>query len=303
MIQIRRILCPTDLSEIASRAVDHAVALARFYGGEVHLLHVVEPLLHGHGVPRFYPSWTALNPAVREELELSLAGLAAPARTLGIPVRHEIAEGGTVDVLLDRARSLPADIVVMGTHGRGGFEHLVLGSVTEKVMRKAPCPVMTVPPPAAGLHPLGSVLYSRILCPIDFSGASLHALRHALSLAQESKARLTVMHAIEWAAPDTAEARPTWFDVPEFERHMEHDARERMRLLLPEDARDWCEVEQILSWGRPWREILREAEERQSELIVMGVRGRGALDLAVFGSTTQHVVRAARCPVMVIHTD
>jgi nucleotide-binding universal stress UspA family protein len=84
---------------------------------------------------------------------------------------------------------------------------------------------------------------------------------------------------------------------------MERDARQRLQEAVPEAARDWCQAQEELAVGKPWREILRTAAERRSDLIVMGVRGRNAVDLAVFGSTAHRVVRRAHCPVLVIHTD
>ena len=111
------------------------------------------------------------------------------------------------DVIVANARKWRADLIVMGTHGRSGFERWVLGSVTEKVLRKAPCPVLTVPPPAGELHPDGSVLFRRIVCPVDFSGASLAALAYAVKLAEESRAEITVLHVLEWLVEDEPSAR------------------------------------------------------------------------------------------------
>jgi nucleotide-binding universal stress UspA family protein len=87
-----------------------------------------------------------------------------------------------------------ADLLVMGTHGRSGFEQLLLGSVTEKVLRKASCPVLTVPRRHPDAVPETPVLFKEILCPVDFSDCSMRALNHAMSLAQEADAHLTVLH-------------------------------------------------------------------------------------------------------------
>jgi nucleotide-binding universal stress UspA family protein len=303
MIEIRRILCPTDLSEIAPRAFDHALALARFHQAEVELAYVSEPLLPGPVAPTSYPPWVVLDPALRGRLQSALETLAAPASALGIPVRIEVQEGRVVAKILERARAWPADVVVMGTHGRGGFERWVLGSVTEKVLRRAPCPVLTVPPPASGLRPESCVLFRRIVCPVDFSCASLAALGYALKLAEESGAEITVLHVLEWLIEDEPGARIAGFDVPEFRRYLEKDAHDRLGKIVPEDAHNWCRPREVVMGGRPWREVLRVAEEDRADLIVMGVRGRNPVDLAVFGSTTQHVVRGAKCPVLVVHTD
>jgi nucleotide-binding universal stress UspA family protein len=303
MIEIRRILCPTDLSDIAPRALDNALALARFHRAEIELLYVSEPLLPGPAGPVSYPPWSVLDPAVRGRLAQALEALIAGAAPKGVAIAPKVVEGRVVAELLGRARSWPADLVVMGTHGRGGFERLVLGSVTEKVLRQAPCPVLTVPPPAAGVHPEGSVLFRRIVCPVDFSPASLAALGHALKLAEESCADLHVLHVVEWLAEEDPMAHVAGFDVPEFRRHLQRDAESRLAKLVPDEARNWCKPHELVTRGRPWREILRVAEEQDAELVVMGVRGRNPVDLALFGSTTQHVVRGARCPVLVVHTD
>ena len=302
MIEIRRILCPTDLSDVAPRAFDHALALARFHQAEIELAYVSEPLLPGPVAPATYPPWAVLDPAVRGRLRSALEALATPAREVGVPVGFGVYEGRVVAEILDRARAWPADMLVMGTHGRGGFERWVLGSVTEKVLRKAPCPVMTVPPPAAGLHPSGAVLFRSIVCPVDFSDASLAALRHALKLAEESGAEITLLHVLEWLVEDEPGARIAGFDVPEFRRYLEKDAREKLARAVPAEARDWCRPREEVVGGRPWREVLRVAEQRQADLVVMGVRGRHPVDIALFGSTTYHVVRGARCPVLVVHT-
>jgi len=303
VIQIRHILCPTDLSDIARRAFDHATALARFYKAEIEVVYVSEPLLPGPAAPASYPPWAVLDPAVRGRLQAALEELVRPARESGLGVRIEVGEGGVVAEILARARSWPADMVVMGTHGRGGFERWVLGSVTEKFLRKAPCPVLTVPPPSEGLHPSESVLFRRLVCPVDFSPASLAALAHAFKLAEENGAEITVLHVIEWLVEEEPGARIAGFDVPEFRQYLNRDARARLHALVPDEARDWCRPREEVLGGRPWREILRVAEERQAELVVMGVRGRNPVDLALFGSTTNHVVRGARCPVLVVHSD
>jgi nucleotide-binding universal stress UspA family protein len=303
VIEIRHILCPTDLSDIAPRAFDHALALARFHQAEIELAYVSEPLLPGPVAPTSYPPWAVLDPAVRGRLRSALEALAAPANALGVPVRIEVYEGRVVAEILGRARTWPADVVVMGTHGRNGFERWALGSVTEKVLRKASCPILTVPPPAEGLHPAGAVLFRRMVCPVDFSEASLAALGYALKLAEESCAEITVLHVLEWLVEDEPGARIAGFDVPEFRRYLEKDARDRLHKVVPEDARDWCRPREEVVGGRPGREVLRLAEERQADLVVMGVRGRNPVDLALFGSTTHHVVRGARCPVLVVHTN
>jgi nucleotide-binding universal stress UspA family protein len=207
-----------------------------------------------------------------------------------------IDNGHVADRVLDRARSLPADLIVMGTHGAGGFEHLVLGSVAEKVLRKATCPVMTVPPQARTTSKLP---FKRLLCPVDFSDSSLSALQFGLSIAQESDAELTILHVFEWLPGDEPMTnRP--INVPEYRRQLEQDFAEKLRALVPDSVRDWCRPSTRMAHGKAYREILGAATEENVDLIVMGVHGRNALDLMLFGSTTNQVVRRATCPVLTL---
>jgi nucleotide-binding universal stress UspA family protein len=298
MPQIRRVLCPTDLSDVAPGAFAHAVALARFHRAELELAHVHEPLIPGPAEPPTQPPWVALDPEVRGRLQSALEALAS--RASDVTVRFGIYTGQVVPEILARARGWPADLVVMGTHGRGGFERWVLGSVTERLLRRAPCPVLAVPPPAAEPFAAGPP-YRRVLCAVDFSPPSVAAARFALDMAFEESVAVALLHVLEWPVEDEHNGRLAGFDVPEFRRHLERDATARLHGLVSDGDRARG-VEELVGGGRPWREVLRVAEERRADLIVMGVRGRSAVDLALFGSTTHHVLRGAGCPVLVLHT-
>ena len=299
MPEIRHILCPTDLSEVAPGAFAHAAALARHHKAEVELAYVHEPLLPGPAGPPTCPPWAVLDPEVRGRLQAALEALAALAAD--VPVRFGVYEARVVPQILARAAGWPAHLVVMGTHGRGGFERWVLGSVTERVLRKATCPVLTVPPYAPA-PPAAGPPFGRVVCAVDFSAPSLAAARYALGLTRETGAALTLVHVVEWPVEDERGTRLAGFDVPEYRRYLERDALDRLRRLAGEDERAHP-VEPRIAGGRPWQEILRVVEEREADLVVMGVRGRSAVDLALFGSTTHHVVRGASCPALVVHTN
>jgi nucleotide-binding universal stress UspA family protein len=117
---------------------------------------------------------------------------------------------------------MPADLLVMGTHGRSGFEALFLGSVTEKVLRSTRVPVLTVPP---AVERVESVVYKTILCPIEFWDASTRALEYALTLAQETGARLILLHVVEQLVDAPQLGEVSQFSVPEYRRYLEEDAR------------------------------------------------------------------------------
>jgi nucleotide-binding universal stress UspA family protein len=298
MIEIRRILCPIDFSDASRHALEHAVVIAGWYRSRIVALHVGHPMILLSPLVLFTDPPGAILPTEpdRQQLRQQLREWLVPAEKAGLETEALFDEGNSVTRILERARSLPADLIVMGTHGRGGFERLILGSVTERILRKAKCPVLTVPPPATASSKLP---FKQMLCPIDFSEPSISALQFAFSIAQESDARLTIQHVFEWSSDDQAIAKRS-FELSEFRRQWEAETRQRLEGLISDDVRRWCAPEPKLSLGKPYRQILALAEAEHIDLIVMGVHGRNALDLLLFGSTTNHVVQRASCPVLTL---
>jgi nucleotide-binding universal stress UspA family protein len=189
-IQIERILCPTDFSEFSVRALRHATALARRFGARLTVLHVIPQWVPYTHAPAYFPGPMLANPALCRHVEQDVREFAAPAIEAGVPVETMLREAEPWREIQAVAEELPADLVVMGTHGRGGFEQLLLGAVAEKVLRRAPCPVLTV------CHEEGRTweapgLIRRILCATDLSEASGPTIRYALSLAEEYEAAVT----------------------------------------------------------------------------------------------------------------
>ena len=301
MVEIRRILCPIDFSDFSRRAIDHAVAIARWYESAVTALHVFSPApvaAFGPGPVTFQP--IVLTAVDRDQLLADTKAFIEAEAAPGVAIDAVVREGNTTEEILDQAGSMNADVIVMGTHGRAGFERLLLGSVTEKVLRKAPCPVLTVPRRLPDAVPSGPVVFKRIICALDFSASSRRALKYALSLAQEADGCLTVVHVL---APDVVGQVGIGEEHLSFailQRQREEEARQLLEKAVPDSAGTYCETESVLLRGKPAPEILRIAADRHAELIVMGVQGRGAADLLFFGSTTQHVVREATCPVLTL---
>jgi nucleotide-binding universal stress UspA family protein len=297
VVQFTRILCPLDLSELSIRPLAYAAAMATWYDARLTALHVVptfEPMEVRAGA--LFDPVQVVYPMPREEVLERLRGMLA---TAGVPVdtADVTAEAGdAAPTIVDQAVATNADLLVMGTHGRTGFNRLLLGSVTEKVLRQAPCPVLTVPPHAPPA-PTG-VAIRHVLCAMDFSPASQQALGFALGIAQRAAASLTLLHAIEWL-PEEEPAEPTTFNVVEYREHLKQMARDRLAALVAAPhARPTPTM--LVVTGRGYREILRLAEERDADLIVMGSTGRGGPVLTPFGTTTQQVVRSASCPVLTV---
>ncbi len=299
-VQFSRILCPTDASEFSQRAREYAIAIARWYEGEITALTVLPGIPPAAALPEFAPS-VIVTGVGEERARSTLQHFVEPIEDAGLTVHALVEEGNTADHILAAATRMPADLIVMGTHGLRGFERWLLGSVTERVLRRAPCPVLTVPRPVTGHAPDAPVLFERLLCPVDFSPASMRALDYALSLAQEANAHLTVLYVLENVFGPVSAGDVT-FDAASYMRYLTDDARERLSAAIPKEARAWCEVQERVVAGVPYREVLRLAEEDDTHLIVMGVHGRNAIDMMFFGSTTNHVVRDAKCPVLSLRT-
>lgn len=300
MFEVRRILCPVDLSETSRHALDHAVAIADWYNSTITALHVFsalmlpeQPIVFG-GVPTLMPLTDDDRRSQEARLRTWLESSSGGRRTDLL-----IEEGyNPVTHILEHAVSLPADLIVMGTHGRSGLDRAVLGSVAEKVVRKAACPVLTVPPPV--VRPK-TPPYKRLLCPVDFSTSSIAALEVACSIAKESDAQLTLVHVFESPVDeDSPDASIQQFDAPEFRARRMEEARHRLDALIPEDVRTWAKPATNVSHGKPYRRILSVAEKEDTDLIVMGIHGRNPLDLLLMGSTTNQVVRRASCPVVTL---
>jgi nucleotide-binding universal stress UspA family protein len=305
MIEIKRVLCPVDFSEFSRRGLSYAIALARWYRSTVTVLHVHRDLPHVDMIPSL-----TVGPARRIMLdEIERAGILEAERTLvreavpgDVPVEVALEEGGEPPrVILERACALDADLIVMGSHGRSGYERLLLGSVTEKILHKAPCPVMVVPHRAEHPTPVGDVQFRRILCGIDFSDCSLAALEYALSVAEEADAQLTLVHVIETRSHFNALPPQVASTLAQINTEEEADAAARLQALVPESVRPFCTIRTGVTHGHQgWADIVRLAIEGHADLIVLGAHGHGAVERTLFGSTTHRVLRDAPCPVLTV---
>jgi nucleotide-binding universal stress UspA family protein len=289
-IEIHEILCPTDFSTSSARAYEHALTLAGWYHAPLTLLHVMPEVVTASPELAYMASPVLRDASMRDALEADLASLVGPANRAGLHAAGELRAGNPAPEIVRAAQEHGADLIVVGTHGRTGFQRFVLGSVAETVLRRAPCPVLTVPVRASDRP--DPLFFKRILCATDFSPASDAAVRYAVELAGETDGSLLLAHVMDRpkTGPEGNGCRPDF----------ECAARAQLRRSLPPESRESCSAEEIVLRGKPGPEILRLAAEREVGLIVMGVHGRGLLDLMAFGSVTHEVVREATCPVLTV---
>ncbi len=293
---IHRILCPLDLSDFSKRAFEHGLVLARWYGARIVALHVFTGFMPP-GDASTYPGWLRRVPEARDEIDRELRQQVSSPLAEGMDVPLVVREGDPVSEILAEAKATPADLIVLSTHGRSGFDRLTLGSVAEKVLRKAPCPVLLVPAQADGPGgPFGG--YRRIICASDFSEDSRRALDFALSIAERAGSRLTLAHVVEVA--DNPEVLEGDSPLAVLRRERIARAEERLRAQAAEHQGRGPTVDAAVRLGRAHTELLALARETAADLLVLGVRGRGSVDLTLFGSTTNQVVRRAKCDVLTV---
>jgi nucleotide-binding universal stress UspA family protein len=287
------ILAATDFSETAEAALDWAAELARLQGARLELIHSVT-------LPPTYSGFVAPGPLFDEEVRAAaLARLGETAirlRQAGAEVSTHLAVGTPSQVILNRAGELKASAIVMGTRGLTGLRHLLLGSTTERVMHRAPCPVLSVHPGDRGQHrPIRS-----ILVPTDFSRDAELAIEaaHRLLAPLEQDARLVLLHAFNLPIEYTAYGPiPTSIDYLK-DRGLESERLlEEMRERL---LREGLTVETVSREGDPAEVVASEAEARGVDLIAMGTHGHSALRHLLLGSTAERVLQHATCPVMTI---
>jgi nucleotide-binding universal stress UspA family protein len=234
----------------------------------------------------------AQTPGADERLQ-ELRRFAWPAREAGVVADVRLARGDTATQILRQADLIGADLIVVGTRSRIPAEMLTLGSVTERVLRKAMCPVLAVPPHAHGT----AMPPKTLICATDFSAAASRAVEYAVGLADMADDRLILVHVIDSPAPTVPEIGS---GVTRDMSRLEVEARWQLARTLSEVARAIHRPVELVVFGPPAREIVRLADAHFADLIVMGVYGTGAADPSVLGSTAYHVIAAASCPVLTV---
>lgn len=282
MTAVRRLLCPVDFSERSAEALRYAAALRSTLNGELVILHV---------------SATGPQPTrAKGSSDVSLEAFASQVVGLEPSVQLLERRGNAVEEILSTAAAIASDVVVMGSHGRTGLQRLLLGSVTERIIRRSPVPVLTVP---LGWRKGGgeAVTLASVLCAVDFSEPSARAVDYAATIAEAGRAQLVLVHVLEWAEEVEKPSSTDNSLLPS----SEDDAIEGMKMLLTNEVLIHGAPELVVGYGAPADEVLRIVQERQVDLVVLGVRRRNPIDLAVFGSTAQQLIRAGRCAVLAVH--
>ena len=282
-ISLKNILVPEDFSSTSNAALPFVATFARTYGSTVWLAHVIPPEPHLpvplEPMPLAYDREREIAIRKLSKIEQELKGELAAIETV-------VERGALEHVIPQFIEEHEIDLVVLGTHGRRGLGKVVLGSEAEQIYRAASCPVLTIGPK---VQKAADWKLRRILVAVDLAEDPDRIVHYALSLAEEHQAELLLVHAVPLAP---------WQHRPLIEER----AFTALKALVPADAFDWCEPQCLVRWEHPAQAILAAAEERQSDLIVMGVhRARVArLSSHLPWPIAAEVVSRAPSPVLTV---
>lgn len=279
----KRILCPVDFSPHSSAALRETGKLSTAFGADVVVLHA-----HHLEAPAYFTA--AQTKALREELRKSAqAGRAHlaefTASHLPGSVRRSIVllDEDPVSAILRHIQKSAIDLVVMGTHGRTGLTRIRLGSVMESVLHQIKIPLITVGPHVKASFLSGPV--RRILCPVSLNRSTQTAFEYATQIAHKTGAELIVLHVTEG---ETGSAETT-------ER-----LQDKLCDWIPPDVRRQCSIQEAVRQGNAVEQIVTHASESEADLLVIDAYPKNVLRIALFGSTTEGLIRNASCPVVTI---
>ncbi|MBI3656666.1 MAG: universal stress protein [Acidobacteria bacterium] len=302
MVRISRLLVATDLCPNHGPALKYAISLARRYDADLFIQHIIPDLF-----TRF-PHWATIidvgqaQQQMHESVSAQLRQWVPESMRAELEIKEIVGKGSPADEIIRFAAENAIDLIIIGTRTRKRTESAFLGSVTERVIRGAPCPVLTIPPhsteaavPADIIHP---IQLRAILFPTDFSNYSQRALDYAIALSDEYNSKLILLSVVEYANAIQYEMERA---------NLAHNinaiirwSEMQLNKIIPADLGKRLRCEMQVLQGSPYQEILKAADDHHVDLIVMGAHGWSAIRRFFLGTTTEKVIRQASCPVLTV---
>jgi nucleotide-binding universal stress UspA family protein len=280
MEEVKKILCPVDFSEFSNRAVRYAAAISRKFRSTLMLYHCIPSAMTTSGTPEGIPvTWENVESRIALEMEKLLSA----CKLYDIQISSIVETGDPPHRILEAARKEHADMIVMGTHGAGGYEAILMGSVTNKVLHRATVPVLAVCEVKKGVlsgDPDEPLWIGKILCAVDPSNIRVQMLSRAMSWARSNRSTIYFL-----AVGDSSETN-----------RVVNDLRE---IIVPEKE-DCCKVEFVQASGNATEEILKAIHSYDIDLVVMGHHSRTPMPLEALGSVTLRVIPRSNCAVLVV---
>ena len=284
------IVSPIDFSAAGEAALRRALALARWHNTALHVLYV-RPGRARHSASG---ATNAGDPHFRR-----LENFISTSNPEAVSVTPVVLSGDPVKAVVEYARAKAADLVVVGQNGRRRSRFWRSGVLATDLARAISSPTLTVSKETVSGAAVDAS-FNNILLAIDFSAASLAALNKALTMAQQSGGRITLLHVLEGFPYETVYSGSRAYRlIGEYRARVDKVKRE-LRALVPPDALNWCEVETEVVSGVPHDAIVATARARKADLVVIGRPHRARLDRIVMASTLSGVLRRARCSVLTV---
>jgi len=294
--QVNRIFCATDFSKLADEVVSYGIALAKEFNARLFVCHVVDfptVSMYGEAVAGPIEHQNRFMDYAKSEIDRIIGDESIDYQVL-------VTLGNTTEEIARLVSEHNADLVITATHGRSGLKRFFLGSVTERLMRILPCPLLVLrgteeDSPAASLK----FPFKRILVGCDFSSDSDLAFKYSLSMAQEFQGEIHLVHVVE------PSGYKELFKMPaepgdRLKQDLLDMIKGKLKSMVPEDALNWVTLKIQLLVGKPYAEIIRYAEINDIDLVSLGIRGHGMVEDLLVGSTTDRVIRRSPCPVLSI---
>lgn len=278
-ISFKNILFLTDFTEASRTALAYAQGFANHFGAQLYPAHACDPIILTE---------TAAPDILDEVEENSRRRLNSLAKESGINGTPLFARGPVTDAVPGWINDHGIDLIVMGTHGRKGLKHFLMGSVAEAIFRRATCPVLTVGPHVT-VRPSHDFKAEKILFPTDLGPHAEFATQYALSVAQESKAQVTFMHVVTMQEAFQHDCSP-----------LVAESFKKLETLLPQDVRQWCQPDLVVEVGDPTKELLGYANTERPDLIVLGLPAEKKFNGGFRTSVTYNLIAQAPCPVLTV---
>lgn len=290
---IKQMLFATDFSACADRAMGYALALAGAWKADLCVVTVLELY------PGMDPDYTVNKmylDHLRGESNRQLVALQARAKAAGQPITTRIEVGIPSQVLQTVAQTIGADLLVVGTHGRTGLDHVLIGSTAERIVRVSPCPVLAVKADKGGAGGAATTIIRRIVVPIDLSTCSLDALEYAVQFAKPFGAAITILHAMEPVAYGLDFSLSHAKEWKEQRDYLE----KRLSVLSACVTAHGIQTDHMLKPGLPADSIAAYVTQQGFDLMIMGTHGRRGISHVLLGSIAGAMLRHAPCPVLTV---
>lgn len=292
-MNIKRILLSTDFSSTANLALEQAIILAAKYDAELVVLHA--RLIHEDD-PAQLPEKLAYLELAEDQIEGELYKYieGCTNRAGNLAIQHDVIRGYSAhSAILSYLNEHQFDLIVLGTHGRSNLQHLLLGSVAEKIVRYAPCPVLTISRDAQVKKE-----FHKIVVPFDFSDQTMKAVHTAIDLAEDA-AKIELLYVFE------KDVHPTLYEwgmasALEMMPDVRSKAERKMDELIRELPVGNYSIRKIIVQGAAYKKIAEHINQHDADLVIMATKGLVGLDRFLLGSTTEQVIRAVHRPILTV---